>query len=109
MMEDMNMSFEERMKERKRIITMIDEIKSKIEELKNKIAQLEEELKNCGTTKLNLEKKVNDLKEEYIQKGIPVPSDGNFEILNGLLGAKRDVNLKLISGLRDEKLRQVFF
>jgi hypothetical protein len=37
------------------------------------------------------------LKEEYISKGIHVLLDGDYEIRNGLLGGKWDLNLKYIN------------
>jgi hypothetical protein len=40
---------------------------------------------------------VNKLKEEYISKGIPVPSDEEYQNRNGLVGGKRDFNLKRIN------------
>jgi predicted nucleic acid-binding Zn-ribbon protein len=116
------LTYEERMKERKRIVAEIDEIKKKIEELlenmrninlkidefKNKISDLDKELKNQEKDKRDLENKIKNLEEESLQKGIPVPTDGNFEIANGLLGAKRDINLKLVKSLGEEEIIQVF-
>jgi hypothetical protein len=58
---------------------------------------LEKELKNYKIEKKILEEMVKKLKEKYISNGIPVPSDGDYEISNGLLGGKRDLNLKYIN------------
>jgi hypothetical protein len=56
---------------------------------------------------MKLEKNIKDLDSEYISKGIPVPSFGEYEIKNGLLGVKRDLNLKLIKDLEDKEIEQV--
>jgi hypothetical protein len=81
------------MKERRRILSEIDEKKFELEKLNKKINNLE-----------NLEKKINKLKEEYVLNGIPVPSDGGYEIKNGLIGGKRDLNVKLIKDLDNKEI-----
>jgi hypothetical protein len=45
------------------------------------------------------------------RKGILVPKDEGYEIVNGLLDMKRDINLKLVFYLADDenKIKQVFF
>jgi predicted RNase H-like nuclease (RuvC/YqgF family) len=106
-MEEFNLNYSERMKERQRIVLEIDFKKSEIEKLNKKINNLEKELKNWKIEKENLEETMNKLKEEYISNGIPVPSEGEYEIGNGLLGVKRDLNLKLIKDLEDKEIEQV--
>jgi L-lactate utilization protein LutC len=102
------LSYEERMKERKKIVMEIDKTKTNLKKLNAKMINIKKELERCETEKLELENKIKNLLEEYISKGIPVPSNGNFEILNGLVGAKRDINLKLIKGMKDDEIKQVF-
>jgi chromosome segregation ATPase len=119
-MED-HLSYSERMKERTRIISEIDavkieitkwddrinEIKVEIEEFKRKIQNLEEELSTCKSEKETLIEKFTELKEKYIRDGIPVLENERYEIENGLLGMKRDINLKIAEYLTDDKVRQV--
>jgi chromosome segregation ATPase len=107
-MEEESLSYEERMRERRRILAEIDEKKSEVEKLNKKINNLVKQLENCKIEKENLEEKINKLKEEYVSNGIPVPSDGEYEIKNGLIGGKRDLNLKLIKDLGNEEIQQVF-
>jgi predicted nuclease with TOPRIM domain len=108
MEEKENLRYEERMKKRKSILKKTDEIKIELEKINSKISNLEEELKNSKIEKVKLENEIKNLKEEYIEIGIPVPEDGDFEISNGLLGGKRDLNLKLIKDLDDKEITQVF-
>jgi hypothetical protein len=56
-----------------------------------------------------LKKIIDNLKEKLIVMGIPVPELGGFEIENGLPNMKRDINLKLVGFLNDDKVRQVYF
>jgi predicted nucleic acid-binding Zn-ribbon protein len=107
-----NMSYEERMKERKRLISEMDSIElkvkdweRKIEEIKNKKI-LEKELENTQSEKSEFERQLRELEKTYIKNGIPVPEEG-YEILNGLFGMKRDINLKLTKYLDNDKIRQV--
>jgi hypothetical protein len=52
---------------------------------------------------------INNLKEEVVVMGIPVPENEGYEIMNGLPNMRRDINLKLIFYLFDDnKIRQVF-
>jgi type III secretory pathway component EscV len=90
------LSYSERMKERNRIISEIDPLQLKLESLKEKTRE-----------KRKLEKKINKLKEKYIRNGIRVPENEGYEISNGLLGMKRDINLKLTDKLDDDKIKQV--
>jgi hypothetical protein len=101
------MTYEERMKERTDILQEIHESQIQLENLSKKISELKKQVKDCETEKSELEIIIKNLERKYIQKGIPVPSDGEFEICGGLVGAKRDINLKLIRGLDDEEVRQV--
>jgi DNA repair exonuclease SbcCD ATPase subunit len=121
MEEEVRLSYEERMEERKKIIVEIDGIKIKIEnlsknmknieikikEFNDKMRKLKKEIKKCKEKKVNLFNEIKNLEKEYIEKGIPVPSLGKYEILNGLLGAKRDINIKLIRDLTDDDVKQV--
>jgi predicted nucleic acid-binding Zn-ribbon protein len=111
-----NMSYEERMKERRRLISEMDFVKTKvkdwnrkIEEIKNQIEILEKELENTQSEKSEFEKQLRELEKTYIENGSPVPEEEGYEILNGLLGMKRDINLKLTEHLNDDKIRQVLF
>jgi chromosome segregation ATPase len=103
-----NLTYEERLKERRSVILKINEAKTELKELNNKISDLETELEKLNEEKENFEEKILNLEEELIRKGIVVPEEGNYEIRNGLLGAKRDVNLKLMKDLEEEDIRQVF-
>jgi seryl-tRNA synthetase len=109
MEEKISLKFEERMKVRKEILSKIDEDKRKLERLIKKIIDLEKQVKNCEEEKQELEKRIKNHKEKYIESTIPVPPDGDYEICNGLLGMKRDLNLKLVNDLGDEEIIQVFF
>jgi predicted nucleic acid-binding Zn-ribbon protein len=110
------MSYEERMKERRRLISEIDSVKlkvkdwnKKIEEIKKKKKISKKELENIQNEKFQFERQLRELEKTYIESGIPVPEKEGYEILNGLLGMKRDINLKLTEHLDDEKIRQVLF
>jgi hypothetical protein len=43
------------------------------------------------------------------KRRILVPKDEGYEIENGLPNMKRDINLKLVAFLNDDKIKQVFF
>jgi hypothetical protein len=98
----------------------IAEIKSEKEKFEIEINNFEdleiceikfaEPVNNLEKEKTELEKIINNLKEELIVMGIPVPQNEGYEIMNGLLKMKRDVNLKLVFYLSDDddKIRQVF-
>jgi hypothetical protein len=117
-----NLSYEERLKERSRLISKIDEIqkkvdccekkikgiKSEIGLYKNKIKKLEVEKQKIKREKWDFTKTINELREEYIKVGIAVPENGGYEIENGLSGMKRDINLKLTKFLDDNQIKQVF-
>jgi hypothetical protein len=116
MEEKENMSYEERMKERRRLISKIDFVKTKvkdwdrkIEEIKNKKKISKKEQKIIQNEKLEFERQLRELERTYIENGIPAPEKEGYEILNGLLGMKRDINLKLTEHLDDEQIRQVLF
>jgi hypothetical protein len=83
-------------------------IKSEIGCYKNKIKKLEVEKQKTKREKWELNKLIKELEEKYIKVGIPIPENGNYEIEDGLLGMKRDINLKLGVNLDSEKLRNVF-
>jgi SMC interacting uncharacterized protein involved in chromosome segregation len=119
---EQNMSYEERMKEREMIISEIDGVKAEVENwdrkmdeinieiegLKQKIKNLHKEQEKHKKEKSKLLKKINDLEAILIKNGIPVPENGGFEISNGLLGMKRDINMKLTDYMTEEQIRQVF-
>jgi hypothetical protein len=67
-------------------------------------------LNDLEKEKIELQNIINNLKEEFIIIGVPVPQNKGYEIVNGLLEMKRDVNLKLIFYLTDDEneIRQVF-
>jgi chromosome segregation ATPase len=113
------------MKERRKIISEIDatllkiedlnrkvnEKKQEIENLRKKMKTVEKEIEAFKKEKRDLEKNIRDLKEKHMKAGIPVPegeSEG-YEISKGLLGMKRDINIKTTEYLDDEKIKQVIF
>jgi predicted nuclease with TOPRIM domain len=112
---EISMSYEERIKQRNRIISKINATKAEVEkydEIINKIEEeiykLNEKLENIKNKRQNLTNTLNDLIEELNKVGIPVPEAGNYETFGGLVGMKRDVNLKLIKYISDvNKIRQV--
>jgi hypothetical protein len=59
--------------------------------------------------KSKLENKIEDFCLKYVEKGIPVPSDGEYEIENGIIGGKRDLLLRLTRDLKDEDIQEVLF
>jgi chromosome segregation ATPase len=118
------LSYEERMKERRKIISEIDATllkikdlnikmdgkKNEIENLREKMKTVEKEIEAFKKEKSDLEREINDLKEKHMKIGIPVPegkSEG-YEISKGLLGMKRDINIKTTEYLNDEKTKQVY-
>jgi hypothetical protein len=117
-----SMSYEERVKERRRIISEINggelEVKDLEKELEWKIKEIEDyktkiknhgkEIKDLEKEKTELEKKIETLKEKHLRIGIPVPEKEGYEIENGLLGVKRDINIKTTEYLNDKKIKQVF-
>jgi hypothetical protein len=104
---DEQITYKERMKERNKILTELNILKVKVEEIKNKIKSEKNELENFYIEKSELENKIKDLEEKFIKVGIPVPEDEEYEIVNGLFGMKRDINLKLIKYLEEENVKQV--
>jgi predicted nucleic acid-binding Zn-ribbon protein len=109
-----NISYEERMKERRRLITEIDSIElkvkdwnRKIEKIKNKIEILEKELEIIQNEKSQFDRQLRELEAIYNKQINPVGECKGYEILNGLLGMKRDINLKLTEHLDDEQIRQI--
>jgi hypothetical protein len=99
--------FKEKIKEFEKIIK--EKIENVEKEPKLKIKNLEKKLKDCITEKNELIKNIKEIKSIYIRNGIPVPEEGGYEILNGFLGMKRDINLKLTEHLDNDKIRQVLF
>jgi predicted nuclease with TOPRIM domain len=114
-MTEINMSYEERINQRNRIISKINATKAEVDkydEIINKIEEeiykLKEKLEITKNEKQKLTNSLNDLKEELIKVGIAVPEAGNYETFDGLRGLKRDVNIKLIKYISDvKKIRQV--
>jgi chromosome segregation ATPase len=116
-----HISYSERMKERKRIISEIDTIKEEItncdykintikreiEELKKKIKNFEKELSYYQSEKQKLENKKRDHKANYLMYINPVGECEGHEVENGLLGMKRDINMKVTDYLSDAEIRQV--
>jgi seryl-tRNA synthetase len=99
--------FKEKIKEfEKKFEEKIENVEKKP---KLKIKNLEKKLKDCITEKNELINNINEIKSIYIRNGIPVPEGKGYEILNGLLGMKRDINLKLTEHLDNDKIRQVLF
>jgi DNA repair exonuclease SbcCD ATPase subunit len=111
------LSYIERMKERQRIISelnnyncKLEKLKQRIEDNKQKMEDIKKELEKSNSEKTKLENYIKDLNEELIKNGIPVPEEtGKYEISNGILGMKRDINLKLILYLYNDKIQQVYF
>jgi hypothetical protein len=67
-------------------------------------------LKNILYVDEELGKNHRDIKSfDYNISKLPilVPKEGGYEIDNGLLGAKRDINIKLMSRLEDEDIRNM--
>jgi predicted DNA binding CopG/RHH family protein len=119
---DKDLSYSERMKERQRIILEIDSVKNMIKDCdkkaeiieceirsyKQKIKDLEKELFETNKKKSELENEIKEFNSDYIKIGIPVPENSGYEMLNGLPSMKRDINIKLIKFLNDNKIREVF-
>jgi hypothetical protein len=110
---DESLSNVEKMKEYKKINVEISEDYSRIAELKKIMKEavyiyVEKELVYIKEI-TELEKVINNLKDELIKIGIPVPEIEGYEIVNGLLEMKRDVNLKLIYYLDKKRIIEVFF
>jgi predicted nucleic acid-binding Zn-ribbon protein len=89
MVQKENMSYEERMKERRRLISEMDFVKTKvkdwnrkIEEIKKQIEILKKELENTQSEKSEFEKQLRKVEKTYIKNGIPVPEKEGYEILN---------------------------
>jgi hypothetical protein len=106
--EEVSLTYEDRMKEREKILLKIDKEKTKLGNLNMKIADIEKQLNYYKLEVFELESNIKNLQDEFMQKGIPVPLGGNFEISNGLVGVKRDLNLKLIRDVGEKDMRQVF-
>jgi predicted nuclease with TOPRIM domain len=124
-----NLSYLERMKEREKIISEINSIQSKVDETNKNISEIELEIEGFKMKINDLEKEIEirkkkieeivkekrdfenmmkNLHEKYVEKGIPVPENEGYEILNGIPEMKRDVNLKLVAFLNNDKVRQVY-
>jgi hypothetical protein len=89
--------------------TKLKDWNRKIEEIINQIKILEKEQENTQNEKSEFERQLRELEKTYIKNGIPAPEKGGYEILNGFLGMKRDINLELTEHLDDEKIKQVLF
>jgi protein subunit release factor A len=121
MSEEVILSYEKKIEKRNEVKAKIEEVQKELEKVKDKIKNMKNEL-NIGkgengerevektkSEECVLEKKIRDLNEELIKIPIPVPEEGDFEILNGIIGIKRDLNLKLVRGFDDDTTVQVFF
>jgi DNA repair exonuclease SbcCD ATPase subunit len=125
-----NLSYLERMKEREKIISEINSLQLQVDETNRKISEIELEIKSFKIKIKDLEKEIEirekkieehikekrkvknmmkDLDEKYVKKGIPIPENEGYEILNGIPNMKRDINLKLVGFLNDDKVRKVYF
>jgi predicted RNase H-like nuclease (RuvC/YqgF family) len=102
-------SYKKRMIERRNIISKMDVIRPKIQKLKENMENLEKQLEACQKKKVDLEKQLGDLEAIYMKDINVVGESEGFEIENGLSGMKRDINLKLVEHLDEDKIRQVFF
>jgi predicted Zn-dependent peptidase len=107
------LSYEERMAGWRKIVTEIQMVRSKIQELDEELENLKKQPEKTEKPSKIKEKsklidKLNRLNQSYIKIGIPVPENGGYEIENGLLGMKQDINIKTTEYLNDEKIKQVF-
>jgi hypothetical protein len=116
-------TYERREMERREIISKIEECDFLIEEYEKKVKNfraeindleeqvkiIQESLEDVESKKHQIELEKKYLEKEYSDSGIPVPDSKDFNITDGLLGMKRDLNLKLVKHLSDDKIRQVFF
>jgi predicted nucleic acid-binding Zn-ribbon protein len=126
---EINLSYLERMKEREKIISEINSIQPKVLQISRKISEIELEIESFKMKIKDVEKEIEnrkkkivdhkkekaefenmirDLDEKYVKKGIPVPENEGYEILNGIPNMKRDINLKLVGFLNIDKVRQVY-
>jgi predicted nucleic acid-binding Zn-ribbon protein len=124
-----NLSYLERIKERQRIISEINSLQLQVDEINRKISDVELEIEgfkmkiNVLEKEIEIRKKkieqhtkekrkfenmMKELDEKYVKKGIPVPENEGYEISNGIPNMKRDINLKLVVFLNDDKVRQVY-
>jgi hypothetical protein len=92
-------------------INNVEDIEKWENECSEPMKILQKEFEKYYKNKTELEKIINNLKEELIVMGIPVPQNEGYEIINGLLDMKRDIKLKLVFYLVDDdnKIRQVFY
>jgi predicted RNase H-like nuclease (RuvC/YqgF family) len=102
-----NVVYKERMKIRIKMIEKINGDEKKIEELRKKAEKLRKELSETEAEKKRLENEVAYAKENYVKLGIPVPEKEGYEVLNGILGMKRDINIKLTKKMDETEMRQV--
>jgi chromosome segregation ATPase len=104
---DIEKEFEEKInKFEKEIEEKMKNIQKKPEE---KIRKLEKEYSDCEKEKTKISNKMKDLEAILIKNGIAVPEELGYEISNGLLGMKRDINIKLTDHMTEQQIRQVFF
>jgi hypothetical protein len=86
-----------KMKKRLNIISEIRFIKTKVK------------FCNCNAEKTKYEDRIKELKTMYMKLIDVVGECEGYEMENGLLGMKRDINNKLTFFLNDEKIREVLF
>jgi TolA-binding protein len=112
-MENNNLKYEEKTKEKEKINSEMKRIQSRLTELKEKIEELngnedfKENVEEYKKEKSENENRLKILETEKTKNGIFVPESEGYEIRNGLLEMKRDINLKLIYYLDENKIKQV--
>jgi seryl-tRNA synthetase len=99
--------YEKRMKERKKIISEIDEIKKKVNDCDRKIKTVQKLLESLKKEKSDLRKQICEAEAKYIKNIKIVGPTKGYEVENGLCGMKRYINIKLTKHLDDDKIRQV--
>jgi hypothetical protein len=115
-------TYKDRMNERQRILSQMNILLQKLKDCDEKINNLhsqynrkkkreniEKKLQEYDKERLELEYKLTKIRNEYIGGGIPVPRRGGYDIENGLLGMKRDLNLILTGYLEEDEIIQVIF
>jgi predicted PilT family ATPase len=104
---DIEKELKEKIKEFEKLIA--EKMENIQKEPKAKIRKLKKKLTDCIIERKNLKDKIKEIISIYVENGIPVPENEGYEISNGLLGMKRDLNLILTGHLSEEEIRQVFY